>query len=152
MYNIIMNQIIKTPDNLITDNDIHKEDIINKKKKFVLFFKSSYILSTIIALFFSFYYFYRLFNIDQNERLSQILMNSYDVSRLYSEGSDTHTNSSLNLYSGERFSIIGILQIDKIDFKYPILSDISDHLLQIAPCRFHGPLPNETRQFMYCSP
>ena len=39
--------------------------------------------------------------------------------------------------------VIGIIKIDKIKLDYPILSDVSDELLKIAPCRFAGPLPNK---------
>ena len=35
-----------------------------------------------------------------------------------------------------------ILKIDKIKLDYPILSEVSEDLLKIAPCRFAGPLPN----------
>ena len=38
--------------------------------------------------------------------------------------------------------VIGILKIDKIKLDYPILSEVSEDLLKIAPCRFAGPLPN----------
>lgn len=41
------------------------------------------------------------------------------------------------------FSVIGIVEIPKINISYPILSNINDELLKIAPCRFYGPLPNE---------
>ena len=39
--------------------------------------------------------------------------------------------------------VIGIIKIDKIKLDYPILSDVSDELLKIAPCKFAGPLPNK---------
>ena len=39
--------------------------------------------------------------------------------------------------------MIGILQIEKIDLLYPILSTTSDELLNISPCRFCGPMPNQ---------
>ena len=39
--------------------------------------------------------------------------------------------------------VIGIIKIDNLKINYPILSDVSDELLEIAPCRFAGPLPNE---------
>lgn len=44
--------------------------------------------------------------------------------------------------SSDQF-VIGIIKIDKIKLDYPILSDVSDELLKIAPCRFAGPLPNK---------
>ena len=60
----------------------------------------------------------------------------YDISKLYSK------NSSFS-YEKPIFSIIGIIKIDKINICYPILSETTDELLKIAPCRFAGPYPNE---------
>lgn len=39
--------------------------------------------------------------------------------------------------------VIGLIEIDKINLLYPILSTTSDESLNIAPCRFYGPMPNE---------
>ena len=41
------------------------------------------------------------------------------------------------------YVVIGIIKIDSLKIDYPILSEVSDELLEIAPCRFAGPLPNE---------
>ena len=41
------------------------------------------------------------------------------------------------------FSVIGIIEIPKINISYPILSESNDELLKIAPCRISGPMPNE---------
>lgn len=38
---------------------------------------------------------------------------------------------------------IGVINIPSINVNYPILSTYTDELLKIAPCRFHGPNPNE---------
>ena len=141
-----MNQIIQIQNNSISciGNQINEKNNIKSSKKFLNFY---FIFSSLIVLSFSFYYFYRLSNISKSEKLSQTLINSYNVSRLYSTVQNT---SSSNLNSQNNSSVIGILQIDKINLKYPILSNINDYLLQIAPCRFYGPLPNEVRKFMHC--
>ena len=39
--------------------------------------------------------------------------------------------------------VIGLIKIDKLDLLYPILSTVSDDLLNISPCRFYGPMPNQ---------
>lgn len=44
---------------------------------------------------------------------------------------------------GTEYYTIGTINIPSIDVKYPILSTYSDDLLKIAPCKFHGPNPNE---------
>lgn len=44
---------------------------------------------------------------------------------------------------GTEYYSIGIVNIPSINVNYPILSTYSDSLLKIAPCKFHGPNPNE---------
>ena len=68
----------------------------------------------------------------------------------FSSSSNSSSSSSLNYNStsGSKGNssdpfVIGIIKIDKIKLDYPILSDVSDELLKIAPCRFAGPLPNK---------
>lgn len=62
--------------------------------------------------------------------------------------SSSSSISNYNSTSGSKGNssdsfVIGIIKIDKIKLDYPILSDVSDELLKIAPCRFAGPLPNK---------
>ena len=167
MYNNIMNQILQTPRKSASYGK-------SKKKKGKVFFRTFSILSGILAICFTGYYLYRSVGLNRNEEISHILIGSYDVSRLYaipstssnSNNSRTNTinnnsnentsestnnNELVNLeINGEEFSVIGILQINSIDLKYPIISEISDYLLEIAPCKFHGPFPGEVRQPLYC--
>ena len=44
---------------------------------------------------------------------------------------------------GTVYYSIGIINIPSINVNYPILSTYSDALLKIAPCKFHGPNPNQ---------
>ena len=44
---------------------------------------------------------------------------------------------------GTVYYTIGVINIPSIKVNYPILSTYSDELLKIAPCKFHGPNPNE---------
>jgi len=44
---------------------------------------------------------------------------------------------------GTEYYSIGVVNIPSINVNYPILSTYSDALLKIAPCKFHGPNPNE---------
>lgn len=44
---------------------------------------------------------------------------------------------------GTTYYTIGIINIPSINVNYPILSTYTDELLKIAPCKFHGPNPNE---------
>lgn len=49
----------------------------------------------------------------------------------------------LTASDGTIYYTIGVINIPSIDVNYPILSTYTDELLKIAPCRFHGPNPNE---------
>ena len=49
----------------------------------------------------------------------------------------------LTACDGTIYYTIGVINIPSINVNYPILSTYTDELLKIAPCRFHGPNPNE---------
>ena len=44
---------------------------------------------------------------------------------------------------GTIYYTVGTINIPSIDVNYPILSTYSDELLKVAPCKFHGPNPNQ---------
>lgn len=142
MYNNNMNQILKTPNNSIKKTNNTNVELItnNRKKGFVVFLKGYFFLSMLVFFCALTYYINRLYNINKNEKLSKQLLNNYDVSLLYADGSSP--DIPLNLDNTDKFSIIGLLEIKKINVKYPILSDATEYLLQISPCRFYGPSPN----------
>ena len=91
-------------------------------------------------------YFIITMNIRDNS--SKDLVNSFSVSRIYSNSSD-YMISNFNNYSNtfppepSDFSIIGSVSIEKLNINYPILSTCSEETLKIAPCRFAGGMPNE---------
>jgi len=45
--------------------------------------------------------------------------------------------------NGKKYETIGVVKIPKINVTYPILSKTTDALMKVAPCKFHGPSPNE---------
>lgn len=49
----------------------------------------------------------------------------------------------LTTSDGTVYYTIGVINIPSINVNYPILSTYTDELLKTAPCRFHGPNPNE---------
>ena len=49
----------------------------------------------------------------------------------------------LTASDGTIYYTIGVINIPSINVNYPRLSTYTDELLKIAPCRFHGPNPNE---------
>lgn len=113
----------------------------------VKFFKVMFLLSLLLATTTLLYYFYYLYSIHSKEQLSNKLKDNFNLASLYA-GIDTTYKSkklTLNDYISEdsNFSVIGLIEIPKININYPILSYINEDLLKIAPCRFFGPLPNE---------
>ena len=45
--------------------------------------------------------------------------------------------------NGKEYETIGVVKIPKINLTYPILSQTTDALMKVAPCKFHGASPNE---------
>lgn len=120
-----MNQILFCPNN-------------NKySKKFFIFL--FYALITIIICLICFFLFYSNF-LKKKEDVSSLLLNNYNLNRLYSTDNEL-VYVNLNEYGN--FFVVGIIEIPKLDLKYPILSEVSQDLLKISPCRFYGPFPNQ---------
>lgn len=86
------------------------------------------------------YWFYSFISIKHSKNIYKSLLNTFNISQIYSDVQD-YTVVKLN--NNTTASVIGIIEIPKINIKYPILSDISDELLKISPCRFYGPYPNQ---------
>ena len=123
-----MNQILFVNENYICSN-------FNKKYKilYIYLFTISICIS-ILILFRMLYLSYSNFNRTQKTNL---LKNKYNISALY--------NSNINyteLKLENDLSIIGLINIPKIEISYPILSNTTEDLLKISVCRFAGPLPN----------
>lgn len=106
-----------------------------KQKKYQL----QFIFSFGIALIFLAVLFFKLYQNHQQEKISKELLNSYQLTTLYSNSSD---------YKVEQISskpfVIGMIKIDKLQLSYPILSESNDKLLKMSVCRFAGPMPNES--------
>lgn len=127
-----MNQIIYN----LKNNQSNNSNIKTKKALYITIF----LLFIIMVICFTTIYFFKQYIKEQNEIVSQNLANNFKISTLYSNSTnyDTSTTST-----NSNTFVIGILKIDKIKLVYPILSNCSDELLNISPCRFYGPLPNQ---------
>lgn len=108
----------------------------------MLFLKIILYISIIGVIVFSLLFVLYVYNITQINRTSQSIADSFSVSYLYSNNPSYSTNMSNDDNSSNNF-VIGIIKIDKLKLDYPILSNESEDLLKVAPCRFAGPLPNE---------
>lgn len=133
-----MNQILGTNLNI---NYQKKYNSNNSTKKF----KVILFVALILIVFLFIFYFFSKSNAYKKEKISQSLASNFSIKNLYST-SNNYSAIKTSTSNTESFSepfVIGLLKIDKINLMYPILSTVSDELLEISPCRFHGPMPNE---------
>lgn len=134
-----MNQILITKNNDINyDAFLYNSNyLINKKaenrKKYLIVFLLSIIICIIILIYFIISFLEKLN--EQNQ--TNILKEKYNINSLYLSSNDY---TALKLSSS--ISIIGLIEIPKINISYPILSNSDENLLKISVCRFSGPLPN----------
>lgn len=131
-----MNQILFTDEEKLKKN----KNGGMKNIKIVKSFRITFIISIAVLLVFLSYYIYNHIISNNKKDMSSILLNSFNVQRLYSN-EENYTTISLN--NNNDFFVIGNIEIPSIKINYPILSDTNDELLKIAPCRFYGPYPNE---------
>lgn len=130
-----MNQILENK--LLTKSSpITNNVTLNSSKKFKLIFVLSIFVIIVCIIVYSFlrYHSYK------KEKISEGLVSNFGITTLYSNNNNYVASKTNNL---EEPFVIGLLKIDKINLMYPILSDSSEELLKISPCRFYGPMPNE---------
>lgn len=134
-----MNQILNTKNNDI-DYDVflyNSNYLINKKienkKKYLIIFLISIIICIIILIYFIFSFFKKI----NEKKQTNTLKEKYNINSLYSTN-----NGYSTLKLSNDISIIGLIEIPKINISYPILSNSNENLLKISVCRFSGPLPN----------
>ncbi len=94
--------------------------------KFLLYISLFLFISTVS--YFSVY----LYNSKKQEKFASTLINSFNIDSLYSN-EQNYTVVKLN--NSDEANVIGIIQIDKINIEYPILSKTNDELLKISPCK-----------------
>lgn len=111
----------------------------NNKNKFIILLISSIFL---IVISFCVYFFTKYESL-QNEHFSKNLVSNFSIMTLYSNSISNYSTQEISKEQALEPFVIGLIQIDKINITYPILSTTSEELLKISPCRFYGPMPNE---------
>lgn len=56
-------------------------------------------------------------------------------------------NQVITTSNGTSYATVATVNIPKLNLSYPVLSETSDKLLKISPCKFWGPDPNEVGNF-----
>lgn len=120
--------------NQILFKKIYNHKLI-KKFKFQLFI--SLLIIFFIVIYLSLFY----INLHSKENFSNSILNTFYLQKLYSSNLYSYSTLESNLLTNP--SIVGIIEIPKINIKYPIFSEVNDELLKISPCRFYGPYPNQ---------
>ena len=130
-----MNQILKINNN--NNNNISEinRKSSNKKRYYFQFIFSVFLIFVVIIC-----YFFTLFSNRSKDITAKQIANNYDISKLYN-----NANYKMQVFKQGNlvFSIIGMIEIPKINIYYPIISEANEELLKIAPCRIAGPMPNE---------
>lgn len=118
-----------------------KKNIPKVKNKFK--YKFQFIISSIAAIIFIFVFYINNYLNTKKEKMSKQLLNSFNLTTLYSEDNNYETEKLNNSVDKSSLFVIGMIKIDKINLNYPILSQSNKELLKMSLCRFAGPLPNE---------
>ena len=114
---------------------------IKQSIKRTLLFRLQFYVSIVLIFITIIIYFINQQIMNSKEYTSHKIANNYNILKLYNNSTKS-TEISIN-QDGQNFSIIGMIEIPKINIYYPIISEATDELLKIAPCRISGPMPNE---------
>lgn len=123
-----MNQI------LVINNNINYTKNLLIKNKFYLFL---FFFSISIGIVLSFNLIYSHFNRISKLQETNMLKNKYNIGILY-----TNNTNYTSLTVSNNISIIGSIEIPKINISYPIIEKTNKDLLKVSLCRYSGPLPN----------
>lgn len=113
----------------------------NNKTNSLKNFKFILIFSVIVIIICIIIYLFLKYNSYKKEKISKDLVTNFSITTLYANNNNYIASKTTN--NIEEPFVIGLLKIDKINLMYPILSNSSEELLKISPCRFYGPMPNE---------
>lgn len=133
--------------NQILENKSINLDKINKKETLyspkILSLKFLFWISIFLTIFFIIFYFFLRYNSLKKEQISKSLINNFGITTLYNTNNNYLTSRTSSVVQENSPFVIGLINIDKINLTYPILSNTNEELLKIAPCYFYGPMPNE---------
>ena len=155
---------------ILIDEKLYVTPELKKKKKM---FKFEFIISVFLLCILSSYAIYAEYDRNKSEQVSQeilaglsfepeteiieeevtvVILNAIpEEEGIVAETQTIQTEVVLDVpeeqrsvaNDGTEYYSIGVVNIPSINVNYPILSTYSDSLLKIAPCKFHGPNPNE---------
>lgn len=154
---------------ILIDQKLYVTPDMKKKKKL---FKIEFFLSVFLLCVLSSYAIYAEYDRNKSEQVSQeildgiefqagteiveeevtvVVLNAIPEEEEVAQTQTVQTERTVDVpdeqklvaSDGTVYYTIGTVNIPSINVNYPILSTYSDALLKIAPCKFHGPNPNE---------
>lgn len=154
---------------ILIDEKLYVTPDMKKKKKM---FKIEFFLSVFLLCVLSSYAIYAEYDRNKSEQVSQeildgiefqsgtevveeevtvVVLNAIPEEEEVAQTQTVQTERTVDVpdeqklvaSDGTTYYTIGKINIPSINVNYPILSTYSDALLKIAPCKFHGPNPNE---------
>lgn len=154
-----MNQILVTQKIYVTPE-------LKRKKKF---YKIHFFLSIVLIAVLGISYLYAAYDRDRSEAVSKEVLSQINVGDntivddgilvAYLDAREESSNSNqtpqiseqqnqvITTSDGESYSAVATVNIPSLNLSYPVLSETSDSLLKISPCKFWGPNPNEVGNF-----
>lgn len=100
-----------------------------KRKKYIVQFCISFFIIIFIIIYFS----WKKYLESNVSKISNTTTKSYNITRLYSN------NIKQNIIANDNtVTVIGTIEIPKINISYPIFSEYSDELLKISVCKLYG--------------
>lgn len=127
-----MNQILFHYEKNNRDLNVNiKHSFFKKRKNLYL---SIFVFLIIIIFIIFIYIIYNKHAIYQKNKNANKMIDTYHISTLYSSDSNYESIKLSN-----NISIIGLIEIPKINISYPILSESNEELLKISVCRFSRP-------------
>ncbi len=108
------------------------------KKNSKNFFHILLVISLLVIFSSLFYLPYLAYNNEKRNKISNAIMQSYSLEKLYS------LSNTINI-EDKKLSpfVIGTLEIPSISLVQPVYSTINENLLKVSICKFYGPFPNE---------
>lgn len=116
-------------------NQILSTKIFQKNKPNNNFYKFLFVCSITIVITLISFIIYNFLSIKKEEEISDNLSGNYNIYKLYSKHSEIDYDSEDEIF--------GIIEIPKINIRYPVFSELNDDLLKISPCKFYGKSPKE---------
>lgn len=131
-----MNQILNFIENTEAKSFMRSSKFHTKRFLFYMIL----IFSILLIIGCIFYFIRGIYTENRNQAISKQMLDNFNITTLYSTSSEYQTN-----YESPSSSpfVVGMIEIPTIDVHYPILSEITEENLKIAPCQFYGPNLNE---------